>query len=400
MDRLSSPRLRLLTLLPFFATLFCSTLAYTPLSDSTLKSLPRPGNDFDVDNGAILAPILRTRVPGTPGSLAVLEHFVTFFQDNLPDWNLEFQNSTSKTPITGDKDIPFVNLIVSRDPPFASVGDVGRLTLVAHYDSKISPEGFIGATDSAAPCAMIMHAIRSIDAALTRRWEQMEKEGNNSCLDGCQGIQVFFLDGEEAFDQWTEEDSLYGARSLADALEKRLHPALSVYKNALRSIELFVLLDLLGSTAANMPSYFKTTHWAYQRMADAEQRLRKVGQFKSAKKDPSPEQSSPNTKKEENKNKQWLSEASKNYDDQFYSGIGDDHVPFMKRGVDILHLIPSPFPRVWHSIRDNAEALEQNIVEDWSTLLTAFVAEWFDLEGHFDEKPDERPTTKGEKSEL
>lgn len=108
--------------------------------------------------------------------------------------------------------MPFVNLIMTRDPPWTQPGDVGRLTLVAHYDSKREPKGFIGATDSAAPCAMIMHAARSVDAALTKKWEAMAAEGLDNGLEEEQGLQILFLDGEEAFVNWSDSDSLYGAR--------------------------------------------------------------------------------------------------------------------------------------------------------------------------------------------
>jgi len=185
---------------------------YIKLSDETLRSLPGPGSDFDIKEGALLAPILQPRVPGTPGSTAVLNHFVDFFQQSLPKWNLSFQNSSSKTPLSGDSEIPFVNLIATRDPPWASDGEVGRLALVAHYDSKIDPPGFIGAIDSAAPCAMIMHAARSIDAAMTRKWAAMEASGGSDDIQEDSGIQILLLDGEEAFKVWTHSDSIYGAR--------------------------------------------------------------------------------------------------------------------------------------------------------------------------------------------
>ena len=185
--------------------------AYTQLSDETLNNLPSGGADFDIKTGSILAPILIPRVPGTPGSTAVQQHFVHWFADNLPKWRVEFQNSTSTTPATGNKQVPFSNIIITRDPPWTQPGDVGRLALVAHYDSKLTPAGFIGATDSAAPCAMIMHAARSVDDALSRKWEQMEAEGTNG-LDEEKGLQILFLDGEEAFVSWTNTDSLYGAR--------------------------------------------------------------------------------------------------------------------------------------------------------------------------------------------
>lgn len=186
--------------------------AYTALSDDTLRNLPTAGADFDIHNGALLAPLLIPRVPGTPGSNAVQRHLVDFFSVNLPEWTIEYQNSTSKTPMTGDRDVPFVNLVMTRDPPWTKPGEVGRLSLAAHYDSKLVPEGFIGATDSAAPCAMILHAVRSVDEALTHKWNAMEAGGNIEGVEEEHGLQVIFLDGEEAFLSWTDEDSLYGAR--------------------------------------------------------------------------------------------------------------------------------------------------------------------------------------------
>lgn len=186
-------------------------VGYSALSDESLKRIADPGSDFDINKGALLAPILQPRVPGTPGSTAVLTHFVNFFQQTLPKWELSFQNSSSKTPISGDSETPFVNLIATRDPPWVKEGHVGRLALAAHYDSKIDPPGFIGATDSAAPCAMIMHAARSLDEAMTQKWTAMQADGSHE-LEDVGGIQIILLDGEEAFKVWTHTDSIYGAR--------------------------------------------------------------------------------------------------------------------------------------------------------------------------------------------
>src|SRR6185369_5156557 len=107
--------------------------------------------------------------------------------------------------------VAFANLIFRRDPPWARPGDVGRLVLAAHYDSKLEPTGFIGAVDSAAPCAMIMHAARSIDDALTKKWDAMQKAGKTGA-GGEKGVEIYLLDGEEAFYSWTDTDSVYGAR--------------------------------------------------------------------------------------------------------------------------------------------------------------------------------------------
>jgi hypothetical protein len=196
-----------------FSCILPLVAAYGKLSDASLKNIPAAGPDFDIHGGALLAPILIPRVPGTAGSQKVQDHFVDFFSRHLPLWSLTWQNSTSKTPATGDKDVPFRNLIFRRDPPWAAGGDVARLTLVAHYDSKLLPKDFIGATDSAAPCAILMHVARSIDAPLTERWARIAADGHvGDGLEEEKGVQIVLLDGEEAWVSWTDTDSLYGAR--------------------------------------------------------------------------------------------------------------------------------------------------------------------------------------------
>ncbi|KAL7274769.1 hypothetical protein RUND412_002323 [Rhizina undulata] len=339
--------------------------AWTDLSDTTLENLPRPDpNDFDIHSDGLLAPILIPRVPGTDGSKKVLRHFREFFSTQLPLWNVTTQNSTAKTPTSKGKEVPFVNFIATRDPPWVSRGDVGRLVLVAHYDSKLTPDGFIGATDSAVPCAVIMNAVKAVDGMLTKRWEGIMERGEELAAEDV-GIMVLFLDGEEAFVRWSDEDSLYGARSLAEHWEKEFHPALSNRRNQLSSIDLFVLLDLLGASDPKIPSYFKTTHWAYSYMSSLETRMRQKDMFESNKKHPN----------------NWFWETEDK--DRNFNGwmVQDDHIPFLARGVEVLHVIPTPFPRVWHEMDDDGEHLDLETVRDWGLLLTGFVAGWLDLEG-------------------
>ena len=368
--------------------LVLTTSLATTLSDSTLLNLPSPGTDFDIHTGALLSPILKPRVPGSQGSLEVLQHFVDFFSTTLPAWNLTYENSTQKVAALGGKEVPFVNLIATRDPPWSQPGEVGRLALVAHYDSKMTPEGFIGATDSAAPCAMLMHIARSIDSALTAKWAAAA--ASNSAADDLEpasGIQIILLDGEEAFHTWTDTDSLYGSRSLAASMESTLHPALSTFKSEISSISLFLLLDLLGAKAPTVPSYFKTTHWAYSAMARLETRLRSLHLFKSSPNHPSKRLVSSrgdHARGQTRSEPLFLPESGKKESEFRAAFVGDDHVPFMARGVDVLHLIPIPFPRVWHEIEDDGEHLDGDTVEDWAKLVTAFTGEWMGLEGWFE----------------
>ncbi|KAK3942111.1 peptidase family M28-domain-containing protein [Diplogelasinospora grovesii] len=353
----------------------CLATAYTPLSDKSLARIPSGGgSDFD----GLLAPILIPRVPGTPGSEAVRRHFVDFFTHQLPgDWVAEWHNSTSTTPATGTLEVPFSNLIFRRDPPWAGPGDVGRLTLVAHYDTLYRPEGFIGAIDSAAPCAMLMQVARGIDAALTEKWEEDMLASSSSSgqagvdlgLEEEKGVQIVFMDGEEAWVSWTESDSLYGSRALAEHWESASYEGGvgSAYATPLQAISLFVLLDLLGAPNPHVPSYFERTHWAYQHLATVEERMRRLRLLETKKPD----------------HGQFLPDSRKQAY-QFSRGgyIQDDHVPFLERGVDVLHVIPNPFPPVWHTMDDDGQHLDIPTVRDWARIVTGFVAEWMDLEGH------------------
>jgi len=203
---------QLLQIFSILHWLILPVLAYTELSDHFLKLVPSGGDDFDIENGKLLAPLLIPRVPGTPGQVAAQEHFVNFFRKELPKWSIEWFNSTGKTPATGDRDIPFQNVLFKREPPWVKEGQSNLLTLVAHYDSKISPDGFIGATDSAVPCAVLMHVARSIDRFVTQMHEEMNALGEGGTVAMDMGVQILLLDGEEAFIQWSATDSLYGAR--------------------------------------------------------------------------------------------------------------------------------------------------------------------------------------------
>ncbi|KAK4177351.1 kinase-like domain-containing protein [Triangularia setosa] len=345
---------------------------YTPLPDPLLKAIIPPlPTDFDIlpsQSQSLLSPLLIPRVPGTPGQVRAQEHFIKFFQKQLPEWEISWQNSTGTTPVTGDKQVPFQNIIIRREPPWTKKrgpGQASLLTLVAHYDSKIEPKGFIGATDSAAPCAVLMYTAREIEKELVKMWGGQEGGKDTGDKRGEDvGVQILLLDGEEAFKQWTDTDSLYGARSLAAYWEANPYPAMSKFKNPMRQISLFVLLDLLGSAAPRVPSYFQSTHWAYQRMASIEGRMRQMGILKTSPKEP------------------FLPEGGKmstQFEGQGF--VGDDHVPFMARGAPVLHLIPTPFPRVWHTMEDDGEHLDIETLRDWALVVTGFVLEWMDHSG-------------------
>ena len=73
-------------------------------------------------------------------------------------------------------------------------------------------------------------------------------------------IQFIFFDGEEAFQDWTADDSLYGSRHLVDTLYTNYG------SDAFDKIDLFVLLDLIGADQVRFLNHFPQTSHIYNMM--------------------------------------------------------------------------------------------------------------------------------------
>lgn len=107
----------------------------------------------------------------------------------------------------------------------------------------------------------------------------------------------------------------------------------------LSGIEHLILLDLLGAQNPLIRSSFMDTAWLFDNMISAERRLLDSGAFtydgdQATTKDHFTSFFLPRTGNEHN-----------------FGGIGDDHVPFLHRGVNVLHVIANPFPRGWHTLK-------------------------------------------------
>ena len=79
-------------------------------------------------------------------------------------------------------------------------------------------------------------------------------------------LQFIFFDGEEAFKDWTSTDSIYGARKLAQSLYATHN------QQAFDTIDLFVLLDLIGAEQSSFLNHFAPTSKVYNMLS-------KIGYF-------------------------------------------------------------------------------------------------------------------------
>ncbi|KAN0066075.1 hypothetical protein ACQY0O_000168 [Thecaphora frezii] len=365
---------------------------YKRLPDSSLAALAQLAEPAPLinhqDPSSLLSRILIPRAPDTDNSTLVREYILDVFRTRLAadatsgklGWQIDTPTFVAKTP-EGPKKM--TNIVLTKNPAAPR-----KLVLAAHYDSKFFPQasgmsGFVGATDSAAPCAILVEVAAALDDALDRRERRIHNQKPNKPLTRSEEttLQIVLFDGEEAYRQWTSTDSIYGSRELAknwtthywspsDYLEsashgvrltaRRFHSTYTPVRH-MDTIEHLVLLDLLGAPNPSVPSYFKPTEWLHAELMDAEKRLRQAGVL------------FPAGAKGETRSSFFNAHPA-------LGGIEDDHLPFLHAGVAVLHVIPNPFPRVWHKLSDDRTALDYPTVYAWSMIMRLFTVEYLELD--------------------
>ena len=264
---------------------------------------------LDPQKGLLLGPLLAPRVPGTAGHVNARNHIVSKLESF--GWVVELDKFSADTPLGP---VPMANILAYRPGADASnPRPRSTYTLSAHYDSKRTPEGFIGAIDSAFPCALLLYL-----AALSE----------NKTPD--YPFDLIFFDGEEAMVEWSDTDSLYGSRHLATSMAEN-----KTLPNTL------VLLDLIGcENWMPIPSWFDKTYKLHSKLSKLNPRI--VGG-------------------------RPIHE---------YGGyMMDDHIPFLQYDVPVLHLIPPRFPDIWHTLEDDAENLHWPTMVQWTELMQSWLFE-------------------------
>ncbi|GAB6025089.1 hypothetical protein CHUAL_010523 [Chamberlinius hualienensis] len=284
-----------------------------------------------------LSKIAVPRVLGTKGHEDV-KSFIINSMRSL-NWDVELDIFSQDTVIGHHQ---FTNIIATLDP------DAQRhLVLACHYDSKMDPKKtLILATDSAVPCSMMINLVQLLDPFLL----------NNRSMANDVTLQLIFFDGEEAFLDWTETDSIYGARHLAHKMSTTSFDPLNSNHstNHLHRMDVMVLLDLLGYREPTFVNFFHETSHLFSKMKDIERLLNEEGLIQTG-----------------------LRPYFTNFPS--WEGVEDDHIPFLLRGVHVLHLIPVPFPPVWHKETDIVDNLDFESIDNLNKILRVFVVSYLHL---------------------
>ena len=159
------------------------------------------------------------------------------------------------------------------------------------------------------------------------------------------GLRLIRYTGQSKYDSHccANESHLYDTRNLAQkwsstyiAPNSKRRLIASGWDTELSTIEHLILLDLLGAPHPLIRSSFVSTAWLYDEMVSAEKRLGDSGAYAYGNDDGG----------------KWTSYfLPRSNSDHNFGGVEDDHLPFLRMGVDILHVIANPFPRVWHTLR-------------------------------------------------
>lgn len=281
----------------------------------------------------VLRKLMVPRVVGTPSHQKVKEYIIG--EMRRLGWYVETTPFNAKTPNLGT--LQFENIIAKINPSAKQV-----MVLSCHYDSKYFPNAeFLGATDSAVPCAMLINLAHSLQKDLS------------SLKNADLGLEMWFFDGEEAFLKWGPTDSIYGARHLASKMER---------ENTLGRIKLLVLLDLLGSPGPYFFNYYSASDSAFRQLAAGEKTLSALQHLKAT-----------GLRGVRGQKPAMFHERSAPH------FVEDDHTPFLQRGVPVLHIIPHEFPGVWHTQQDNWDAIDRPTVEDLNKIMRLFVLNYFNI---------------------
>ncbi|XP_052860135.1 glutaminyl-peptide cyclotransferase-like [Anopheles cruzii] len=285
---------------------------------------------------AVLKSILKPRIVGTATHVEVKRSIIGELKSL--GFSVELDEFNQKTPHFGM--LRFTNIIGKLNP------DADKyLTLGCHYDSKYFREhAFVGAVDSAVPCALMLNLAKTTEAAL-----QLLR--NNTDL----SLMLLFFDGEEAFRKWSATDSLYGSRHLATkwTTAPYVSKTLSKSMREIDRVQLLVLLDLIGAADPKFYNFFPNTRNHHRRLSKIETSLRS--------------------------NKLFVKDAQSGpmfLDQTLYNRIEDDHLPFLKRNIPVLHLIPVPFPKHWHKPEDNEANLSRTTIKNVNAVLRVFMMEF------------------------
>ncbi len=188
----------------------------------------------------------------------------------------------------------------------------GIIAILGHYDTNypLRNIGYVGANDGGSSTAILLEFANQLRAGL----HDKKRDGYS--------VWLVWTDGEEAVKTWSDTDSLYGTRHLAEKWEK---------DGTLKKIKALMVMDMIAPTDLAVLRDTNSTPWLLDLIYSAAERG--------------------------------------GYQSHFYAlqtAIEDDHLPFVKRGVPCADVIDMPYGYndvFHHTAQDTMDKLSPQSLE-------------------------------------
>ena len=196
-------------------------------------------------------------------------------------------------------------------------GTTGRAVVITgHYDTKVLP-GFVGANDAGSSTGFLLEMANVVDATPHK-----------------DDIYLVWFDGEEAFNKdWAGDDNTYGSRHLAQKWAA---------EGFLPRIKALINIDMIGDADLDILHDGNSSQSLLKLIWDTAE---KIGYRK--------------------------------YFTKMASATDDDHMPFVRMGVNAADVIDLNYP-VWHTPNDTMDKLSAHSFQVVGDVIVAVIKQ---LEG-------------------
>lgn len=251
--------------------------------------------------------------PRPPGSEA-LEKSRTYIEKQLSTfgWKVTRQVFTDETP---RGKMQFINLIAT----FGGSGEKASpssFLLCSHYDTKLFDTfRFVGANDGGSSTGLLLELARVLAQApeLARK------------------IEIVFFDGEEAFENFSETDGIYGSRYFAKQLETNRRA---------KEFRGGILFDMVGDRSLNVTLPPDSPPQIVAKLFAAADALKARDHFT-----------------------------------YFDRDITDDHTPLNAIGISTVDIIDFDFPW-WHTSEDTIDKLSAESLQTVGSVAAYYLSEF------------------------
>jgi Zn-dependent M28 family amino/carboxypeptidase len=240
---------------------------------SAINDLPTANQVPNIDGSHVMQYVkeivaIGSRPVGSPGH-AKLEQYI---QNKLKGDQVEDDTFTAQTPVGNMR----IDNIIAKFPGKKD----GIIVVAGHYDTNYPlPKSYVGANDGGSSTALLL--------ALADQFRRRPNDGYS--------IWLLWTDGEEAFAKWSESDSVYGTKHLAQKWQQ---------DGTAKKIKAFILVDMIGDADLDVQKETNSTPWLSELVHKAAVNL--------------------------------------GYQSHFYQmegGVEDDHLPMLKAGIPSVDII-------------------------------------------------------------